>query len=234
MPQHVHAHALVDAGRDARRTAGGVQDGRLDRPVLVATRKQKPFRMRETPVAAQDAEQLLGQHDVALLAALAAFDPDDHAVAVDVGRLQADYLRHPQACGIGRGQRDPSLEARDGFEKAHDFVSAQHRRQLARLAGVGDPLRDRLVAERHAVEETQRAHDLIERRPGNPFRDQMHLVGADVFQPEPIRRMAEISAELRNRVDVRLLRRRRQIADRHVLDHPATQRAHLGHLKSPV
>jgi hypothetical protein len=48
--------------------------------------------MRETPVAAQDAEQLLGQHDVALLAALAAFDPDDHAVAVDVGRLQADYL----------------------------------------------------------------------------------------------------------------------------------------------
>jgi hypothetical protein len=92
MPEYVHAHALIDAGRDARRTAGGVQDGRLDRPVLVATREQKPFGMRETPVAAQDAEQLLGQHDVALLAALAAFDPDDHAVAVDVGRLQADYL----------------------------------------------------------------------------------------------------------------------------------------------
>ena len=92
VPEYVHAHALVDAGRDARRTAGGVQDGRLDRSVLVATREQKPFGMRETPVAAQDAEQLLGQHDVALLAALAAFDPDDHAVAVDVGRFQADYL----------------------------------------------------------------------------------------------------------------------------------------------
>jgi hypothetical protein len=26
----------------------------------------------------------------------------------------------------------------------------------------------------------------------------MHLVGADVFQPEPIRRVAEISTELRN------------------------------------
>ena len=59
----------------------------------------------------------------------------------------------------------------------------------------------------------------------------MHLVGADVFQPEPIRRMPEMPAELRNRVDVRLLGRRRQIADRHILDHPATQRAHLGHLK---
>src|ERR1700739_3151458 len=88
--QDVHAHALVDAGRGARRTAGGVQDGRLDRLVLVATWKQKPFGMRKTPIAAQNAEQLLGQHDVALLAALAAFDPDDHAAAVAVGRLQTD------------------------------------------------------------------------------------------------------------------------------------------------
>jgi len=62
----------------------------------------------------------------------------------------------------------------------------------------------------------------------------MHLVGADVFQPEPIRRMAEISTELRNRVDVRLLGRRRQIADCHILDHPTTQRAHLGHPDSRV
>ena len=87
--QDVHAHALVDAGRDAGRTAGGVQDCRLDRPVLVAAREQEPFGMCATPIAAQDTEQLLGQHDVALLAALAAFDSDDHAVAVDIGRLQA-------------------------------------------------------------------------------------------------------------------------------------------------
>ena len=93
------AHALVDAGCAARRTASGVQDGRLDRPLLVAAREQKPFGMRETPIAAQDAEQLLGQHDVTLLAALAAFDPDDHAVTVDIGRLQTDDLdtRKPAA-----------------------------------------------------------------------------------------------------------------------------------------
>jgi len=41
----------------------------------------------------------------------------------------------------------------------------------------------------------------------------------------------KILAELRNRVDVGSLRRRRQIADRHVLDHAATHRAYLGHLK---
>ena len=195
---------------------------------------KKSLGMREPPIAAQDAEQLLGQHDVALLAALAAFDPDDHAAAVDVGRLQADHLRHPQPRSVGGGQRDTRLEARDGFEKAHDFVGAQNGRQLARFAGIGDPLRDRIAAERHTVEETQRADDLIERRPGDALRDQMHLVGADVLQPEPIRRMAEISAEHRNRVDVGSLGRRRKIADRHVFRHPPAQRAHLGHLKSPV
>src|ERR1700734_3864751 len=113
--RNVHAHALVNAGGDARRTTGGVQHGRLDRPLLVAARKQKSSGLRKPPIAAQDAEQLPGQHDVTLLAALAAFDPDDHALAVDVGRLQAGHLRHSQARGISGGQGDASLEARDRF-----------------------------------------------------------------------------------------------------------------------
>lgn len=108
---------------------------------------------------------MLRQHDVALLAALAALDPDDHAVAVDVGRLQADHLRHAQSRGIGGGERDARFEARDGFEKTDHFVGAQHGRELARLAGIGDPLRDRVAVERHPVEKSQRADDLIERRP---------------------------------------------------------------------
>jgi hypothetical protein len=70
-----------------------VQHGRLDRPLLVAARKQKSSGLRKPPIAAQDAEQLPGQHDITLLAALAALDPDDHSVAVDVGRLQAGHLR---------------------------------------------------------------------------------------------------------------------------------------------
>jgi hypothetical protein len=35
-------------------------------------------------------------------------------------------------------------------------------------------------------------------------------------------------------VNVGPLRCRRQIADRHVLDHATAQRAHLGHLSSPI
>src|SRR5258707_10159302 len=48
----------------------------------------------------------------------------------------------------------------------------------------------------------------------------------------PIRRFAEIAAELRNRTDVGSLRRRRQITDGHVLDHATAQKAHCGHLET--
>src|ERR1700722_18290478 len=74
--------AATRAERQAAcRTVGSI------RPCFSRPREQEPFGMCETPIAAQDTEQLLGQHDVALLAALAAFDSDDHAVAVDIGRL---------------------------------------------------------------------------------------------------------------------------------------------------
>src|SRR2546429_2285777 len=60
----------------------------------------------------------------------------------------------------------------------------------------------------------------------------MNLEGVDIFQAETVRRAAKIPAELRYRVEVRLLRRRRQIADRHVFDHAAAKRADLSHWKT--
>ena len=90
------------------------------------------------------------------------------------------------------------------------------------------------MAERHAVEEPQRAHRLVQRRPRNPGRDEMHLEGADVLQAKPVRRSAEMAGKLRHRVHVGSLRGRRQIADRHVLDHAPAKRAQLGHLIAPV
>src|SRR5256884_2004143 len=59
----------------------------------------------------------------------------------------------------------------------------------------------------------------------------MNLEGVDIFQAETIRTAAKIPAELRYRAEVRLLRRGRQIADRHVLDHAAAKRADLSHRK---
>src|SRR5258707_8165344 len=83
-----------------------------------------------------------------------------------------------------------------------------------------------------AVENRYRAADLVQGWPRDARRNKMNLEGADVFQFQPIRRFAEIAAELRNRTDVGSLRRRRQITDGHVLDHATAQRAHCGHLET--
>jgi hypothetical protein len=62
--------------------------------------------------------------------------------ADEVVRLQTDYLRHPQACGIGGGQCDTSFETRDGFEEAADIDSD---RMVIRIEG------GKGGKERHAV-----------------------------------------------------------------------------------
>src|SRR6478672_5180109 len=60
----------------------------------------------------------------------------------------------------------------------------------------------------------------------------MNLEGMDICQAKTIRGATKIPTELRYRIEVRLLRRRRQIADRHVLDHAAAKRADLSHRKT--
>ena len=128
------------------------------------------------------AQELRREHDVAVLAALALLDPDHHPLAVDVGNLQENDFRHAQSSGIDRGQRGAALEARDRLQKAHHLVGAQHDRQLARLTRIGDAFRHRGLAERHAIEEPQRADNLVQRRPRDPHCNQMNLEGVDIFQ----------------------------------------------------
>src|SRR6185436_680304 len=60
----------------------------------------------------------------------------------------------------------------------------------------------------------------------------MNLESVNIFQAQTIRGAAKVPAQLRYGVDVRLLRRRRQIADRHILDHTAAKRADLSHRKT--
>ena len=157
-------------------------------------------------------------------------DADDLPTTVDVRRPQARGLGRPQAGGVGRGQGRTVLQARNSFQKAHHFVRAQDHRQAARLAGVRNPLGQLRPVHRHAVEEAQGADDLVQRRPGHARSHQVHLERTHIFQAQPIWRTAEKPAELRDRMDVRSLGRRRQIADSHVLDHAAAQRARFSHL----
>jgi hypothetical protein len=61
------------------------------------------------------------------------------------------------------------------------------------------------------------------------FGDQMKLLGANVLDPQPGRRFSKIRLNPSDRRDVELLRRMREIADRHVFDHALSKRACRSH-----
>jgi len=157
-------------------------------------------------------------------------DTDGHSLAVDVGDLEVHRFRHPQPGGVSGRQRGTASHARHRGKKTDDLACAKYDRELARFVGVGKVLRHPLAAQRHAVEEAQRTHRLIHRRPGIASRREVHLKGPYILQVQAVRRPAKMAAQILDRADVSFLCRRGQIADLHVLDHAATQRAHLGHL----
>ena len=92
--QRVDRDLFAQAGHRAGRTAGGMQYGGVERPVLVTAGEQPALRPSQPPIAAENPQQLWGEHDVTVLAALALLDPDYHPLAVDVGNLQQNHLRH--------------------------------------------------------------------------------------------------------------------------------------------
>ncbi len=158
-------------------------------------------------------------------------DADQHPAAVDGGRLEPGDLPGAQPRPVGRGQRRPVAQAGNRFEELHDLVGAEHNRQPLRLAGCDDAL-DRVgPAQRDAVEEPQGAHGLIDVRPRALLADQMQLVGAHLVKAQLGGRAPKIPAELGDGIELGLLRRRREIADHHVVDHSPTQRAGLSHRK---
>jgi hypothetical protein len=207
-----------------------MQSVRMQRVRCVAAGEQPVRRPCQPPVAAQDAEQLRRQHDIAILAALTLRDANHHPAAVDVGELETGHLGRTQPGGIRRGQRNAMLQVRHCLEEPHHLLGTEHHRQLAWFARIRDPLRQIGPTERGSIEEPQRTDDLVQPRPGDATGNQMQLECAHVLEAKLVGRAAKESTELRDRMHVGSLRRRRQVADRHVLDHPAAERAHIGHL----
>ena len=74
----------------------------IERPILVPTWEQPMRRPCFAPIRTQSNEQLRRQHDVAVLAALAVFDPDQHAAAVDVSTLRWACRNARKATQLGK------------------------------------------------------------------------------------------------------------------------------------
>src|SRR4051794_22147117 len=230
VPERVGRDGLADPRLSPGNPAGGLQGPGADRRAGFLAWKQPQTGPRPPPISAKNAEQAWRQHRITVSAAFAVLDVDQHPRAVDRGDLQARNLADPQTRRIGRRQRDTVAQARNRVQKADELLGIEHRRKLLGLPAADDPRDGFLLPKRDAVEEAQGARDLVDVRPRALLGNQMELVGADLLRAELSRRHAEMTAELRNGVEIELLRRRREIADRHVLDHPPTKRAHRGHL----
>jgi hypothetical protein len=229
--QRVGGHMFADPCALARGAAGCLQSPSADMTARFLAREQPQARPSPLPIATQNVEEPRRQHCIPIPAALAVLDVDQHPLAVDRADLQSCHFSDPQACGVGCRQRDTIAQSCNRFQEAPDLLSAENRRKPLRLLASDDTLERLLVTKRDAVKEPQRTRDLVDVRPRPLLRDQMKLVGPNILHAELIRRPVEVSAKLCHCVEVGLLCRARQIADRHVLDHAPTQRAHRSHVK---
>ena len=77
------------------------------------------------PPVAQDFQQLGGEHHVPVFLSLALLHANDHALAVDVGGLQADGLGDAQPRGVASRQNRPMFGAAHATQKVEHFLRAQ-------------------------------------------------------------------------------------------------------------
>ena len=94
---------LGDAGSATRLLAGDFYCGPRDRLPWQIAGKQPLLRPSLPIVVAENAQEFGREHDVAVLAPLAFLDANDHALAVDRGRLQADGFGDSQTGRVTDG-----------------------------------------------------------------------------------------------------------------------------------
>ena len=183
------------------------------------------------PVSSKKAKQYFREHDVAVFASLALFNSNDHTGAVDITGLQRHYLRDPKSCGVGADHGHPAHCVRNRRQEALNLTDAEDHGQFGALARVWDHRRNSIAPQRHTVKEAQRRHRLIEGAPSKAAPGQMDQVGARVFQRQSSgRTKTKVPAVPNQNLDIRSWGRQGQIADHHVICHPTTEGAHLGHL----
>src|ERR1700688_853013 len=131
--QGVERYALVDSGPIGCGMAGAIELACRHRAHSVLSRKQPALWSCFLPPGAQQFEQMRRQHHIAVLAAFALLDTDQHAFAVDVADLERDHPRGEQSRSVSHAHRRLVFEPRRGIQQPRHFFRAKNDRQLAGL-----------------------------------------------------------------------------------------------------
>ena len=158
----------------------------------------------------------------------AAFDPEQHALAVDVADLEGRDLGNAQAGAISDRQRRLVLEAGRRVQQTGNLVRAQHSRHLTRVHHSDQPAREVGPVERVREEEPQRRDDAVHRRHGNAGLALLDLEAAQILRHGRVRRAPQKRGEAPDVADVVALGLEREPAHIHVVDQSLAQRADRG------
>ena len=134
---------------------------RLDR---IAAGEQPRRRALDHPPLAQQLEKPRRQHGIAVLAALALFDAQNHARTVDVRDLQVRDFRDAQAGAVGDAEDGAELWPRRRGHQSCRFLLGQDDRQLLRLLDDTQILAKLGPVAGECEEEPQRRHRAVDRR----------------------------------------------------------------------
>ena len=155
-------HALLDPGRLCGGVAGAIELARRHRLHGVRPGNSQPCGRAARHQVAQQFEQTRRKHHVAVLAAFALLDADEHPLAVDVGDLERDDLGGAQARAIGHAQRRLVLEPGRRIEQPRHllWLSTTGSLRGSRMNVVC--VDDVVPPKRDPEEEPQRRHGVIE------------------------------------------------------------------------
>jgi hypothetical protein len=207
---------LGGAGADAA-------DGLLDKGPAGDVAGEEPIgRSFGLPIEAEQVEEAGREHDVAVLAALALLDVDDHTFAVDVIDAERGDLGDAEAGGVGGHEQGTMLDRSDGGEDAGDLILAEDDGELLGDLGATDAGHDALTLEGDLVEEAEGGDGLVVVAPGDvAFLDEVEEVGSDLVGPEGVGRTLEVFGEGGNALGVDLDGLGCEIPKSHVVDHAA-------------
>src|SRR5271156_4104311 len=177
---------------------------------------------KPAPVDTQCIEQRWTQHDVAVLAPLAALDMDDHATAVDVADLQVCHLGAASAGGIERHQQ--AMKGRQcRIDKPRYLLLAEHLRKTQHLPRIRRLESAPDLLQYLDIEKAQRTQPLVHGvRSQLPLREHRRLVLADMLRTELVRGTTEVPSEVLDGTDVATNRARSVVASLQFLKHDLT------------
>ena len=172
-------------------------NGNVGSPVVDGAGEQICLRLHPTPILAQGLQQLRGQQDIAVTAALALANMNDHPFAVDIADLQVAQFSASQAGRIQHHQHGAVHQVLRGSNEQRHFLLTQYGGHPPLTLGKRNVIGKIRPSECLDEEKTQSSGTPLDRS----WRElavakQVNLVLANMFWAEAIGRTVEVSREV--------------------------------------